>query len=202
MTMGNAGLPLYYICAIAGLFMLAGGVWLIAKRRIYIDRATGKDIETEIEIPFLGKFKTHAPALVLFLIGLAALIYPVYQYSRDTHNETLSELQGLRQDSATVDIKGKVTADPPAAHEFSTPVFIYATIEEDALHEPGDFTLTVPSRFKGKCKILYISGTIIRETSAEGSSGAKDVIILPEENIGVVSPQQTGTVQSVPAGFQ
>ena len=52
-------IPLYYLCSVAGLVMVVGGIWLIYKEKIFIDRET-KQI-TEIEIPGGWKFRTNIP---------------------------------------------------------------------------------------------------------------------------------------------
>jgi hypothetical protein len=71
-------IPLYYLSSLAGLIMVAGGIWLLYKQKIYIDKESNQ--VTEIETP-LGKFKTNVPALVLFALGFVPLIYPIVQSS-------------------------------------------------------------------------------------------------------------------------
>src|SRR5215813_1014704 len=66
--------PLLYLCSLAGFSMVVGGIWLIYKEKIYIDRES-KQV-TEVKTP-LGSFKTNIPALVLFALGFVPLIYPI-----------------------------------------------------------------------------------------------------------------------------
>src|SRR5215469_3982954 len=69
-------LALYYICAGAGALMVAGGIWLIYKQKIYLDAETSEVLQ--IELPWLGKFKTNVPVLGLFIIGFVLLAYPIH----------------------------------------------------------------------------------------------------------------------------
>jgi hypothetical protein len=69
-------LGLYYLSACGGLVMVVGGIVLLYRQKISIDKA-GR-VQTEITTP-LGKFKTNSPALVLFALGFVPLIYPMYQ---------------------------------------------------------------------------------------------------------------------------
>lgn len=71
--------PLYYFCSTAGLVMVIGGIWLVAKEKIYVDRET-KEV-TRVERPFGVKLQTNIPALALFLLGFVPLIYPLYATS-------------------------------------------------------------------------------------------------------------------------
>ena len=105
-------LVLYWLCSITGLIMMAGGVWLIYKEKIYIDRETNQ--VTEVELPWLGKLRTNAPALVLFLFGLVALIYPIY------------ESKVVTEPTKLVAIKGSVRSG-------TFPVYVYAVSNMDAL---------------------------------------------------------------------
>jgi hypothetical protein len=128
-------LILYYLSSLAGLTMVVGGIWLLYKQKIYIDRES-KQI-TEIETP-LGKFKTNVPALALFVLGFFPLIYP---------------LMNVQQFSEKVPIRGNLNADV-------YPVTVYAAVESDSLFKAGDYSLRVPSFGKdGKeYRILFISG--------------------------------------------
>lgn len=90
-------IPLYYFCSVAGLVMVVGGIWLIYKEKIFIDRET-KQI-TEIEIPGGWKFRTNIPAMVLFVLGFFPLGYPLY------------ELHGIVEKPDVEEIGG--TIDPP-----------------------------------------------------------------------------------------
>jgi hypothetical protein len=64
-----------YLCSLAGLIMVIGGIWLLAKGKIMLDAKTGEVVD--FDLPLLGKVKTNAPILGLFLIGSIPLIYPI-----------------------------------------------------------------------------------------------------------------------------
>src|SRR5258708_4651310 len=113
--------PLYYLSSFAGLVMVIGGIWLLYKEKIYIDRES-KQV-TEIETP-IGKFKTNVPALALFLIGFVPLIYPILK-SANFAEEVL--------------IRGNIKAS-------SFPVQIYAVAQSDSVLQNRDFSLKVPVR--------------------------------------------------------
>jgi hypothetical protein len=112
-------IPLYYPCSLAGLIMVAGGIWLLYKQKIYIDRET-KEV-TEIDTP-VGKFKTNVPALVLFALGFVPLIYPIVQSAKVAKE---------------IEFRGNVRGN-------AFPVQVYAVIRSDSLLGPRDFILRVP----------------------------------------------------------
>jgi len=129
--------PLYYFCSVAGLAMVLGGIWLIYKQKIYIDRATNQ--VTEVKTP-LGTFKTNIPALALFALGFVPLIYPIVQAS-----------QRPRQ----VRIVGDVRST-------THPVQVYAAVESDALLEDREFSLRVPlADAAQEYRIIYVTGNTV-----------------------------------------
>ncbi len=111
---------LYYLCSAAGFILILGGIWLLYREKIYIDRES-KQI-TEIETP-VGKFKTNVPALVLFVIGFGGLIYPIVKVP-------------VVEDRVL--IEGKV---PSHADE----VRVYAAAADAPASQGGDFGLPVPA---------------------------------------------------------
>ncbi len=134
-------IPLYYFCSFAGLVMVVGGIWLVYKEKIVIDRES-KQV-TEIETP-LGKFKTNLPALVLFALGFVPLIFPIVRsvgYSTEMR------------------IQGRVTS---GAH----PVTIYAVVTKDILQGDGVYNLRVPAPFgrAGDYRVMYV---VAGETNSE-----------------------------------
>jgi hypothetical protein len=133
--------PLYYFCSFAGLVMVVGGIWLVYKEKLVIDRES-KQV-TEIDTP-LGKFKTNIPALVLFALGFVPLIFPIVKSV------------GY---SSQMNIRGDVTSD---AH----PVTIYAVVRTDALQQDGEYSLQVPAPFgkaEGDYRVIYVAGGTILE---------------------------------------
>ncbi len=139
-------IPLYYISSIAGLIMVAGGILLIYKQKIYVDRES-KQV-TEVETP-IGKFRTNLPALVLFVLGFVPLIYPIVQA-----RGYVEQLQ----------IVGEVEAD-------SFPVNIYAVAQLDSLQKSRTFNISVPY-LKGRTQdyiVLYVAGNSLGEQLASVS---------------------------------
>ena len=171
-------IPLYYLCSLAGLIMVAGGIWLLYKQKIYIDRET-KEV-TEIDTP-VGKFKTNVPALVLFALGFVPLIYPIVQSAKVAKE---------------IEIRGNVRGN-------AFPVQVYAVIRSDSLLGPRDFILRVPivKQDGDDYKIVYQAGNIVLEDLVRGGS-APEVLLPPKE----ISTAGAGTfeprVTPVPAEFR
>ena len=67
-------IPLFYLCSIARVVLVAGGTWLIYKQKICLDRES-KEV-AKIESP-IGKFKNNVPALVLMALGSVPRILPI-----------------------------------------------------------------------------------------------------------------------------
>lgn len=66
---------LYYVCAIAGLVIVVGSLFLIWKGRIYIDAETNQ--VTKIELPLGIKLQTNLPVLATFIVGAFLLAFPI-----------------------------------------------------------------------------------------------------------------------------
>ncbi len=154
--------PLYYFCSFAGLAMVVGGIWLIYKQKIVIDRET-KQV-TEIETP-VGKFKTNVPALVLFALGFVPLIYPIFRsvgYSQQ------------------VSIRGEVSSQ-------TYPVTIYAVVRTDSIQHKGEYRLQVPAPFGAvqDYRIVYVAGEIISDNNVDPAKQESGVITMTPQ---VLSP--------------
>jgi hypothetical protein len=171
---------LYYMCSLAGLFMVVGGIWLVYKQKIYLDKE-GKTV-TEIETP-IGKFKTNYPALVLFALGFIPLIYPMIKSS------------GIAEQ---IKIRGSVHSD---VH----PVFIYASTWSDALQEDREFSLSLPKlRETGEnYKVVYVAGDVVLDDPIDLAESKQGEVKLRVKQIAsggatVFEPD----VQPIPAGFK
>jgi hypothetical protein len=68
-------LPLLYISAGAGFFIVIGSLILIAKGRVLVDVA-GQSVE-EVELPFGFRVKTQRPFVIMFLFGTFLLAMPL-----------------------------------------------------------------------------------------------------------------------------
>ena len=113
--------------------MVVGGMWLIAKQKIYIDRESKQPVE--IKLPLGVSVKSNYPALALFALGFFPLVYPLRQINTLTEYVTVD----------TVRIKGLVEAD-------AYPVLVYASRAQDVLNKNGEFRVPVP--FLGKAWVL------------------------------------------------
>ena len=174
----NNFLPLYYVCSIAGLVMVVGGIWLLYRQKIYIDRESRE--VTEISTP-IGTFKTNFPALMLFALGFVPLIYPMFQ------------LAGMTKE---VKIRGNVKAN---AH----PILVYAVAKSDSLLQDGSFNLQVPLLSSADYKVLYLVGNSMDQVAVDLKAQQSGVIDLKDK---VISLPETvkfqGSVEPVPAGFK
>jgi len=176
--------PLYYLSSVAGLAMVIGGIWLIYKQKIYIDRESQQI--TEIETP-VGKFKTNIPALALFILGFFPLIYPIV---------------ATQQFVEEVRIHGSIRSN-------THPVIVYAVTQTDSLLRDGDFRLRVPFLRKGdgEYKILYLAQgkLIVDEERAIFSSAKSGEIQLPAKDF-TLPPSSVVTyeskIQPVPSEFR
>jgi hypothetical protein len=152
-------IPLLYLCSIAGLIMVAGGIFLIYKEKIYIDRETKK--VTEVETP-IGKFKTNAPALVLFVLGFFPLIYPIYM---------------AKEGSKMISISGELSST-------NYPVNVYAVVESESLLNDGSYRLMVPAKSDNhKYKLIFYSHNIFIEDIADLKGIESDDIRIGKKNI-------------------
>jgi hypothetical protein len=116
-------LVLYYACSVAGLVTIVGGIWLLAKQKIYLNAETGDVVS--VDIPLLGKFKTNIPSLGLFVLGSILLLLPV------------KLIQSVPTITPTVVVRGSVRSN-------DHPVVIYAVIGSGVLQQDGSFAIAVP----------------------------------------------------------
>jgi hypothetical protein len=79
----------YFLCIFAGLIMIGGGIWLLAKGKVLLDANTGEVVQ--FDLPLIGKAKTNIPVLGLFLIGFIPLIYPISTIPKVVSGQTAVE---------------------------------------------------------------------------------------------------------------
>jgi len=173
--------PLYYISQFAGLVMVVGGIWLIYKEKIYVDRES-KTV-TEIGTPF-GTFRTNIPALFLFVLGFIPIFYPIVK-SASVATE--------------VPIEGQVTSN-------HYPVEVIAVANTQVVDKEGSFKLEVPffgSDTKDYRVIYYYAGNILDvvpvpvQTNGPINVGSK-VYEISDEKAVTIKP---GNVAPKPSGF-
>ena len=178
---------LFYMVAASGVFMIVGGIWLIYKEKIFIDRESSQPIE--VSSP-LGTFKSNYPALALFALGFFPLVYPIYSINN------LHDFVRVH----TVRIKGPV-------HASAYPVLIYAARAQDAVTSDGDFQVPVPylDSYDNDYKILLVvNNHVIDEARAErgAKAGASDPIEVNFKPIVLESPNYVPNVAPVPADYK
>jgi hypothetical protein len=134
---------LYYLSSVTGLIMVVGGIFLLYKEKIYIDSQTNE--VTSLETP-IGKFRTNAPALALFLIGFIPLIYPIYQSSK-------------KEDK--VKLQGKVSGS-------KYPIQVYVVLDSESVNNEREYSFKVPAHAEQEqYTVLYRMDNIIMEERAD-----------------------------------
>ena len=125
---------LYIACSLAGLIMIVGGIWLLAKQKIYLDRETKEPID--VELPGGMKVKANSPALALFLVGFIPLLYPVYKLNPEKYRVV-----------QTANLTGSI--DPRA-----DTIVVYASLAEDSV-QPNEKTFRIPAHFVADQDVNY-----------------------------------------------
>jgi hypothetical protein len=136
--------------------MIVGGIWLLYKEKIYIDRESKQPVE--IKTP-LGSFKSNYPALALFVVGFFPLVYPIY---------ALRDLVGYVR-VETLGITGEVQAT-------AYPVLVYAARGQDSLTRNGEFRVPVPFIGDDDYRILLvINGRVFDEARVKRGKPGEDI---------------------------
>jgi hypothetical protein len=141
---------LFYLVSFAGFVMIVGGIWLLFKEKIYLDRESKQPIQ--IETP-LGKFTSNYPALALFALGFIPLIYPIYAVNNLTDYVRLEpvKIRGLAQANAE-------------------PVLVYATRAVDTPSRDGAYKVVVPYLAGGENEykmLLIVQGRVVDTVHVE-----------------------------------
>lgn len=152
-------LGLCYLTSAAGFIMVVGGMWLIYKQKIYIDKEGTKEIS--VTIPGGFTMKSNYPALALFVLGFFPLVYPFTEISK------LSEYPHV--------VKINLTGAP---NTNTYPAIVYASVAPSAVTRQGDtFTLPVPFIGKGdeEYKVLLIVNDLVLDSQTVKKSGKGDI---------------------------
>jgi hypothetical protein len=143
---------LYLMTASAGFVMIAGGMWLVYKEKIYLDRESSKPIE--VKLPGNFSFSSNYPALALFALGFFPLVYPFHELPRLVRN---------------VKIKGVVQSN-------MYPVLVYAAGTPYPLVKTSDgFNIAVPV-IKGDEEyrvLLIVNGHVIDTQTVSATRSEK-----------------------------
>lgn len=181
----NTGiLVLCFISSLAGFMMVVGGIWLIYKEKIYIDKKSNKVIE--IQTPIFGKFKTNIPAIALFGMGFIPLIYPIVQLT-----------PYLKTD--VVKISGNVRSS-------SHPVLIHAVIKSEPLQSDRNYSFEIPVLQGGSaCKLLYVVGDFVDEEYIDMAKAKNGEIVIKEKDINlpeIIEYEPQLLVKNIPSEFR
>lgn len=150
---------LLYISQLTGLIMTIGGIVLIYKQKIDINRVT-KDME--ITVPFFGKLRTNTPALALFVIGFFPILYPIQKLK--------TEYMHVQQN---------VDSD---VH----PVVIYAVVNTKTIQSGvGRFDLSIPVLpvEDYSPQIVYVAGTMTASQDVDPKQTTYGLITLRQGKV-------------------
>ncbi|HWY67786.1 MAG TPA: hypothetical protein VNX88_03925 [Terriglobales bacterium] len=157
----DARIVLFFMTEFAGLVMVAGGIWLIYKQKIYVDKESQQPLE--VGLPGGFTFKSNYPALALFALGFFPLIYPFAELSK------LTEYPHV----VTVKLTGV-----PNTNVY--PALVYASVAPYAVTREGD-SFSVPVPFIGtgdqEYKVLLIANEHVLDSQTAKKSGKGEVEI-------------------------
>src|SRR5262249_31794231 len=128
---------LYAACSLAGLIMVFAGIWLIAKKKIYIDTETKQP--TSVELPLGVRLKINSPALAFFAIGFIPLLVPVYKLSPEKYHvvETAKITGSFDPQLDTVVVYASMAQDPVEAsgrtYRLTAPFVLDANVDYKVL---------------------------------------------------------------------
>ncbi len=148
-------IPLFFMTEFAGLVMVVGGMWLIYKEKIYIDKESKQPVQ--VEIPGGLRFKGNYPALALFVLGFFPLIFPFFRLS------TLAEYPHV--------VRVHLTGIPSTNIH---PALVYASVAPYAVTKDGDsFSVEVPFIGKGdeEYKVLLIANERVLDSQTAKRTG-------------------------------
>jgi hypothetical protein len=175
----------FFITELAGFVMVVGGMWLIYKQKIYIDKESNQPVE--IKLPGNFSFKSNYPALALFVLGFVPLIYPFHELSQ------LQEYQHV--------VRLKLTGVP---NTNAYPALVYASVAPSAVTQNGDsFSVPVPFIGKGEeeYKVLLVANGHVLDTKTARKTGNGDIEV--DFTPTILTPSEYKTTDTpVPAGYK
>jgi hypothetical protein len=177
-------IALYYLTSLAGLVMVVGGIWLIYKEKIYIDRESQQPIE--IRSP-LGTFKSNYPALALFALGFFPLVYSLHEVNNMDIFVKVEE----------VGIHGAIEAS-------TYPVLVYAVRAHDSLNAKREFSVRVPYLGKGEDDyniLLVVNGRVLGEAPVQRNGVTREATVTFQPLVFEPSPYQLNAAP-LPAAYK
>jgi hypothetical protein len=150
---------LFFVAQAAGLLMIGGAIWLLFHEKIYIDASTKRVLY--VELPFFGKVTTNAPSLALFVLGLAAVLYPPY-VARTRYLKVHQYISSTNH-----------------------PIVVYAVVRQNVQQNDGDVLLSLPilSDPDYDPQLVYVAGPITNAMNIDLSQEKGGVIQLVPESI-------------------
>jgi hypothetical protein len=165
--------------------VVVGGMWLLYKQKIYIDKESNEPIE--IELPANLRFKSNYPALALFVLGFFPLVYPFH---------LLSELEEYPRV-----VRIKLTGNPSTN---VYPTLVYASVAPSAVTRQGDsFSIPVPFIGRGdeQYKVLLIANDHVLDSQTASKIGDQDITINFKPTL--LSPPEYKTTETpVPTAYK
>lgn len=167
------------ICQAAGIIMIVGALFLLFKEKIYLDSQTSQP--TSVEVPFFGKLRTNAPALVIFALGVVAVAYPL-------HFDHLNYLK----------VTGTVKSN---AH----PVVVYVVSSQSTVGNESDLEISLPQLPSKDYNpyVILVAGNTVDYRHIALSSAKNGVISIGDINIldNNTTPVLKSIQASTPEGF-
>jgi hypothetical protein len=178
-------IPIFLMTELAGFVMIVGGMWLIYKQKIYIDKESNQPVE--VKLPGGFSFKSNYPALALFALGFFPLIYPFHEVSK-------------LQDYPHV-VRIKLTGVP---NTNVYPALVYAATAPSAVTQDGDsFSVRVPFIGAGdeEYKVLLVANDHILDNQTVKKTADGDIEVKFTRTI-LMSPEYKTTDTTVPSGYK
>jgi len=174
----SPGLPILYLCSVAGLCIVLGSLLLLWKGRIYVDQAT-KQI-TEIVLPFGIKVKTNLPVILLFLSGGGLLVYAVAE---------------VKEFGEEVTVDGQINGS-------ASSIQLYASVASQSLPRSGEFTFALPVTHPSrKYTLLYaVDGNLLAHQIVDPSVDSGHVLHAIELQV-PRAPRLVGKIDPIPSGY-
>ncbi len=190
----DSRMVLFFLSTIAGFVMVVGGMWLIYKEKIYIDRESKQPIK--VELPGSLSFSSNYPALALFVLGFFPLVYPFHELP------TLDEYKRVKN----VQIRGLIHSD--GVHDVLQPdvatVVYAAQLPAYPLVKSGEeFSLEVPViRGTEEYQVMLIVNGHVLDYQKASAKGNGDEIKLEFKPPVVEPAQYAGKIDPVPAEYR
>ena len=177
--------PRYYLCQAAGIILILGTLWLLSKKKVYLDAKTKQVTKIQFPLPFAVKLTTNAHVIVIFLFGIVLMILPLL----------------ITESLPSVQVKGTISSS-------DHPVYIYAVIRTEIVEQDGGFTISMPQDLGSGYtpKILYVvkSSENIFSDFVQTTQAKRGVISLTTKQINFTSltPRLLADAKPVPDNFK